>query len=377
MNEPYIYLDTIVFRIQNYGGASTYWKELLANYYKKSGVNIVVQDSDKSKLNIDGKSIIDLFHNDRLLLENAMPVSVLRYLPLTTKLPAKSIYHASYYRVSFQRSIVNIFTVHDFTHKRGYASKFPRKLVHIGLTAMGLKKADGIICISENTKKDLMLYYPQIPETKVKVIYHGVSDAFYPIHKLLLKKFRDELSLNEPFTLFVGKREGYKKFDIVPAAVSQTANLKLFIVGGGPLSVAEQAQLERILPGRYFKLENVSNQELNELYNYAHSLIYPSIYEGFGIPLLEAMKAGCPVITNQLSSLGEIAGDAALFVNEVNAASLTEKLNELNESDLRSSVINKGFNQSAKFTWERCANETYSFYQETYNKRFNKSLNDL
>jgi mannosyltransferase len=373
MNEPNIYLDAIVFRIQTYGGASTYWKELLANYSKKEGINVVVQDSDVNKLNSDGKSIIGLFGNDQLLLEDTMPASILRYLPFTRTLPAKSIYHASYYRVSFQKSIVNIFTVHDFTHKRGYASKFPRKLVHIGLTAMGLKKADGIICISENTKKDLMLYYPQISENRIRVIYHGVSNEFYPVSKTPLKKFRDSLNLAAPYTLFVGKRGGYKMFDIVPAAVGKTANLRLFIVGGGPLSVAELEHLERVLPGRYFKLDNISNEELNELYNYAHSLIYPSIYEGFGIPLLEAMKAGCPVITNRLSSLGEIAGNAALFINDITTIAVAQKLDELADDDLRNKLINRGFDQSAKFTWEKCADETYNFYKEIYSKRFNKN----
>ncbi|MBE9585158.1 glycosyltransferase family 4 protein [Mucilaginibacter sp. JRF] len=377
MNQTKIYLDTIVFRIQTFGGASTYWKELLVNYSKLNNINLVIQDDDTNKLNHDGKSVIDSYRNNRLIVENKLPVGLLRYMPFTKRLPPASLYHASYYRVSFQRDIANIFTVHDFTHKRGYASRFPRKLVHIGLTAIGLKRADGIICISENTKKDLLHFYPEIEENKVKVIYHGVSDDFHPLQKNSGYKFRDITDLNESYALFVGKRGGYKKFDLVPEAIKRNTDLKLFIIGGGPLSAAELELLENNLPGRYVKLDNVNNSELNILYNYAHSLIYTSIYEGFGIPLLEAMKAGCPVVTNQLSSLGEISGDAALFIDQINSEELAKKLSALADINLRKTLISKGFDQSAKFTWDKCAADTYNFYKEIYYKRFSKHLDDL
>ncbi|WP_259067108.1 glycosyltransferase family 4 protein [Mucilaginibacter sp. X4EP1] len=371
-NQIKIYLDSIVFRIQKFGGASTYWKELLINFLKLDDVNVVLQSADFDELNNDGKEIAGLLTDkNKLLIENTLPVSLLRYLPFTKRLPAKSIYHNSYYRTCFQKNVVNIFTVHDFTHKRGYASKFPRKLIHIGLTAIGLKNADGIICISENTKKDLMHYYPGIPEKKIKVIYHGVSDEFY---HLPIKKdgwFRDKFELSDKYALFVGKRGGYKKFDILPEAISSIKGLKLVMVGGGELSQTEYDELNKFLPGRFYKLDGIDNGELNELYNNAYCLIYTSIYEGFGIPLLEAMKAGCPVITNKLSSLGEVAGDAALMLESITTESLAKKLIELEDGVLRADLIEKGFNQSEKFTWDKCFTETYSFYREIYNQKFN------
>jgi mannosyltransferase len=367
-----VYLDTIVFRIQKYGGASTYWKELLIDFLRLKNVYLIVQSNDLSELNSDGKVVVNLYDHRKLFLENILPASFLRYLPFTKILPAKSIYHASYYRTSFQKNIVNIFTVHDFTHKKGYASKYPRKMVHIGLTFLGIKNADGIICISQNTKNDLIYYYPQIPEDRVKVIYHGVSKSFYPFAQHPNKIFRSKFNLKESFALFVGKREGYKNFAIVPEAIKKIENLKLVIVGGGELSKAENEHLDRILPGRYYKLDDVSNEELNELYNYAYCLIYTSIYEGFGIPLLEAMKAGCPVITNRLSSLHEVAGDAALMINDNTSGQIAERLNELCDESFRNVLIDSGFVQSAKFTWEKCAQETSLFYQEIYDRKFSE-----
>ena len=365
-----IYLDTIVFRIQKFGGASTYWKELLGNFIKLKNIGIVLQSENFNDLNNDGQEIVkQLNPQNKLLIEDKLPVALLRYLPFTKRLPAGSIYHSSYYRTCLQKSVINIFTVHDFTHKKGYASKFPRKLVHIGLTALGLKNADGIICISENTKRDLMYYYPQIPEKKIKVIYHGVGDDFYKIENEIDRNFKGVFNLDEPFVLFVGKRGGYKKFDIIPDAVKKVKNLKLLVVGGGAFSDEEIINLEKALPGRYYKLDGIDNAGLNILYNNAVSLIYTSLYEGFGIPLIEAMKAGCPVITNDLSSLGEVAGNAALFLNNLTSDALYEALSKLDDEILRADIIAKGFKQSAKFNWEKCFKETFLFYQEIYKQK--------
>ncbi|AMR32933.1 hypothetical protein A0256_16660 [Mucilaginibacter sp. PAMC 26640] len=369
-----IFLDSIVFQIQKFGGASTYWKELLSNFVKLNGVNIILQSARKEDLNHDGRIICDLVEsfNVNLLIEDTIPVSLLRYLPLTRRLPPKSLYHNSYYRTCLQKNVVNIFTVHDFTHKRGLASKFPRKLIHIGLTALGLKNADGIICISQSTKNDLLHYYPHIREDKIRVIYHGVSDVFSPLRNYTgAKIFNDQLNLAEQYVLFVGKRAGYKKFEIIPEALLKHKHLKLVIVGGGDIKQQEWASLNAALPGRFIHLNGVNNEQLNVLYNYAHCLVYTSVYEGFGIPVLEAMKAGCPVITNRLSSLGEISGDAALFINDVTAASLDQKLTEINTPEMRQQLIAKGLERSRLFTWEKCSAETLNFYKEIYNTRFN------
>lgn len=369
-NQLKIYLDNVVFKIQKFGGASTYWKELLSNFIKMDNVNLIFQIKDKSELNDDGLYIYNrLTEKNNVIMENKLPASLLRYLPLTKRIPANSIYHNSYYRTCLQSNVVNIFTIHDFTHKRGYASKFPRKIVHIGLTYLGLINADGIICISENTKRDLMLFYPQIPEDKITVIYHGVSNDFHPI-KRRFNLFRNKLSLTEPFVLFVGKRQGYKKFDIVPEAVKEIENLKLVIIGGGKLNENEEKYLDDVLPERYYKFDDVSNAELNELYNHAYSLIYTSIYEGFGIPLLEAMKAGCPVIANKLSSLPEVAGDSALLIDVIGSQQIAEMLRMLKDKNLRDRLIAKGFEQCTKFTWDKCFYKTYSFYKTIYNKKF-------
>jgi glycosyltransferase involved in cell wall biosynthesis len=364
-----IFLDNIVFNIQKFGGASTYWSELQKYFIKLNNVNIIIQNKEQQPSAPEDQT---KGSNVKYILETLLPASITRYLPLTVRLPAKSLYHASYYRTCLQKNVVNIFTVHDFTHKKGLASKFPRKLVHISLTGIGIRNADGIICISENTKKDLMFYYPQIPENKIKVIYHGVSEHFFPVEKKPNNILNDVLNLNEPFVLFIGKRGGYKKFDIVAEAIKKVENFNLVIIGGGELSIEELTYLNSNLKGSFIKLDGLNNIELNALYNNAFALIYPSVYEGFGFPVVEAMRAGCPVISNNLSSIPEVGGDAIIMIDEISADSIVEKINLLKQNEVRLSMINKGLKQSEKFTWEKCFNETYSFYKEIYKRKFSE-----
>jgi glycosyltransferase involved in cell wall biosynthesis len=366
-----IYLDNIIYGIQKYGGVTTYWKELQKYFIKLDSVRIITQSKDQSIFDLSGNEYNIILQKNKFIFENLFPASILRFLPFTKRLPVRSLYHSSYYRTCLQKNVVNIYTVHDFTYKKGYSAKFPRRLVHITLTSLGLRNADGIICISENTRKDLMHYFPQIPENKIRVIYHGVSKDFFPIEKATNNDITEALNLNGPFVIFIGKRRMYKNFDIVPQAVKQASDLKLVIIGGGDLSSSEVEDLENTMPDMYIKLSNINNHDLNVLYNKAFALIYPSISEGFGFPIVEAMRAGCPVITTNLSSIPEVGGNAALMINEVSSEAISEKINLLRNRNMRVSIIEAGFHQSAKFTWERCFSETLKFYDDTYKQKFN------
>jgi glycosyltransferase involved in cell wall biosynthesis len=364
-----VYLDNIVFSIQKFGGASTYWQELLKRFVSKENVILISQNEDKPIFDIDGELFDYKSNKNSFLLEKTFKPKFLRYLPLTKRLPKGSLYHNSYYRTCFQKSVVNIFTIHDFAHKKGYASSFPRNVVHIGLTSIGLKNADGIIAISENTKKDLLFYYPNIPENKIKVIYHGVNEDFYPLEKIRSQMFKDQLNLDDRYVLFIGKRGGYKNFDLVVQALSAFNDIKLVIVGGEKMNDEEYNNLISKLPSGFLKFDGLENEEINLLYNYAFSLVYPSKFEGFGFPIVEAMRSGCPVITTTLTSIPEVAGDAALYIED-SSHSLIQKITELRSDNIRTSFIERGFRQSRKFSWEKCASETFQFYQDIYNSKY-------
>ena len=345
-----VIFDNIIFNLQRTGGISSYWFELCK---RLSSQNTIFFESGNKNILSSALTIPRVY-------ETFIPTFISRYLPFTRILPKHSILHSSYYRFSLQKSVINITTVYDFTYEF-FFSGF-QKQVHTLQKKLAVLNSDGIVCISENTKKDLLRFYPEIDSKKVKVIYISASDEYFPIGTPSIIDGFAEL-LNKPFVLFVGDRSHYKNFNKAVEVVKKIPILNLVVAGGKPLTKSEMGFL-KTLQGRFYFYQGISAKNLNWLYNTAFCLLYPSSYEGFGIPILEAMKAGCPVVTTNLSSIPEVAGDAALLVNKPDVNSLVKKVNLLFDSATREDLIQKGFKQAAKFSWDRCFDETIAFYDE-------------
>jgi len=138
----------------------------------------------------------------------------------------------------------------------------------------------------------------------------------------------------------------------------------LVIVGGGGFSHNEVQMLNTKLPGRHMHLTGLASEDLNCLYNRAICLLYPSSYEGFGIPPLEAMKAGCPVVAVRSSSIPEVCGDAALLAESAEPEKFLALIATLNQTDTRLKIREKGFAQAARFSWDKTFSETMQCYAE-------------
>ncbi|MGL4533676.1 MAG: glycosyltransferase family 4 protein [Fusobacteriaceae bacterium] len=345
-----IYLDNIVFSKQDSAGISVYWKEISNRILndKSHSANIVEQEINSKNIFRSEMKI----PKEIIKYENRLPLWLYKFLPLTLKIEENSIFHSSYYRVSYSRKVKNIVTVHDFTHE--YFFPLHKKFLNYWKKKLAIMKADGIICISQNTKKDLLKFHPWAKNKKIKVIYNGVGDQFFPINGIEKEKN----------ILFVGSRVSYKNFNMAVDVLKELKSYNLVIIGGGKLSDDEKKNLEKKIPGRYVHKTGISSENLNLEFNKAFAFIYPSSYEGFGIPILESMKAGCPVITTNKSSIPEVADNAALLVKEIKSEEFLEKIIYLKNQENRNEIIEKGIKHSTKFSWETTYLETISFYQE-------------
>lgn len=250
-------------------------------------------------------------------------------------------------------------TVFDLIHEKFYSLERVKKYKDEKIRA--LKKSDFIICISENTKKDLIEYY-NVSEKKIKVIY--LAGLVKKNKEFKLEKFS-----NKPYILYVGNRHGYKNFEIILHAVKSNNEIKnnfqLFFFGGGNFSKKEIETFKKYnFEPEQFKHIGDNEQLLGSLYSKAFCLIYPSLYEGFGLPVLEAMENNCPVLCSNTSSLPEVGGDAVEYFDPKNKESLICSLkNIILSNTYRENLIKKGYLRSKIFSWNNTALLTSEVYK--------------
>ena len=356
-NSYKVVYDNIVFSLQKAGGISGVWGELISRTIKKSEFDCSFLEYRAANVNINRK---DLFIPDDTLIEGGiLPVQVERFLNPKLDRSGNFIFHSSYYRTCNSLNAKNVTTVHDFIHER-----FRSRILYINHVQKkrAVLKSDAIICVSESTKKDLLNYFPKINRDKVYVVYNGVDDRIFK--KLAIEEPIDIFNLGK-YVLFVGNRDqAYKNFKSVVHALKDHPDLNLVVVGGGRPSTKERENIKKELNGRIHFLSNVCNNELNILYNFSYALLYPSLYEGFGMPIIEAQSAGCPVIATNCSSIPEIAGDSAILVENGTSVELSHSLHLLKDVAVRSAYVEKGFSNSTRFSWEKMANKVADIYKE-------------
>ncbi len=222
-----------------------------------------------------------------------------------------------------------------------------------------VKRASKITTISQASKNDIIKYY-KVPATKVVVTYPGIKKMNSNLKK---KDLLTKYEIGGDYILFVGTLQPRKNLSRLIEAMAQLKdkNIKLVVVGkkGWMFEEILAAPAKFGVTDKVKFLENVPDVDLPELYESAACFVLPSLYEGFGLPVLEAMQNGCPVITSNVSSLPEAGGDAALYVNPLDASDIADKIDKvLEDSDLRGKMIKEGYEQVKKFSWEKTARET-------------------
>lgn len=354
-----INFDGQIFGLQKYGGISRYIIDL-ANSIKEN----------YTKYNCDILSFISIneylknsaYFDTLIRIKKPIPKSTriihwlnVIYLFIKSHLSKQDIIHLTFYSSLFQifkpKCKKLIVTVYDFTDEVDPSVNNPRAINDKLIT---LKAADLIICISHNTQKDLKNLYPQYAGKSI-VIHFGYSS----LKKKIAKNYLQDLPILGDYILFVGQRGRYKNFELLYNSYLDLNRTNLTLVAFGP----EPSKEEKIL---YQKVKFVSGNDelLANFYKKARCFIFPSSYEGFGIPSLEAMEMECPIIIPNSSCFPEIVGDAGLYFECGNKKDLASKLNEiLDNESLRNSLIIKGKKRFKEFTYERCAKETIAAYE--------------
>ena len=263
-----------------------------------------------------------------------------------------------------------VVTIHDLAFRR-----FPQYIEKKNLSFLNdnlprtLAKADKIIAVSRFTKEELLKFYP-LPDEKIKVIYEGIDEIFRRSNdRLQLDKVREKYKLPEKFLLWVGTLEPRKNiFGLLEAFAifkeRDKTNYKLVMAGKRGWNY--QGFFEKVqnlsLTDDVLLTEYAADKDLPFIYNLAEVFIFPSFYEGFGLPPLEAMACGLPVITTP--ALGEVAEEAALMVSPHDASGIARGMAEvLENTDLKANLIQKGLKQAGKFSWDKAASETLSLYE--------------
>ena len=237
-------------------------------------------------------------------------------------------------------------------------------------TAYSVRNARRILTISEASENDIIKHYRLKPE-KVVVTYPGVKkDSGIKNHKLSMEDLRKRYGVGNDYILFVGTLQPRKNIVRLIEAFSQLdspSNLTLAVVGkpGWLYEEIYKAPKKFGVEGKVKFLDYVPNEDLPLLYKNALCFVLPSLYEGFGLPVLEAMTYGCPVVTSNVSSLPEAAGEAAILVDPESVESIKEGIEKvIGDKTLRDSLVKKGYEQVKKFSWEKCAKETLKVLEE-------------
>lgn len=285
--------------------------------------------------------------------------------------PKYDLYHLTNQNISFFKVAPKVITCHDIIHEMYPASKMHRMMGK--MMYKGLKDAAHIITDSDATASDLQYKYG-ISEEKMTTIYLGIDpEMFIPQEDVSSIWSKYGLERDKEYILHISSEQPRKNVEGIIKAFywlkKQSGRKDLILLKAGESQYAQDRKnLMSLITSLGLEKDvrfigRVSTEDLARLYCIAKMFVFPSFYEGFGLPVIEAMACGCPVITSNVSSLPEVAGDACVMVDPRDHQKMGSFMLELLQDDvLRSSLIHKGIDRAAQFSWERCADETAKVY---------------
>ncbi len=342
---PKIIIDGVFFQLYQTGIARV-WKSLLEEWSNNDfAKHIIVLDRASTAPKIPGiryRQIPQYDYNDtdtdREMLQQICDEE------------AADLFISSYYTTPI--TTPSVFMAHDMIPElMGWDLNHPMwREKHYGI-----QHASAYIAVSENTAQDLIKCFPDINSDAVTVAPLGVQSTFNPAQSEEINAFKTNYGITKPYFLLVGSSTGYKNSTLFFEAFVKLATRNGFDIictgSGGVLA----PEWRTYTSGSTVHMLQLSDSELAIAYSGAIALVYPSKYEGFGLPILESMACGCPVITCANASIPEVAGEAAIYINDNDAEGLANALCEVQKPGIRQLLINRGIEQAKKFTWSSMA----------------------
>ena len=368
-----VIVDGCIFSHQKQGGISRIYHEIfpkMCELDKDLSLTVISKDQLNQEIPMH-KQVKAYVAPDYILFlrPNRLWLGFIKYLK--NKWVAKKagsgtgkIWHSTYYTLPESWSGKMIVTVYDMIHEK-YPNYFTSKNCdHVRkIKRESIERADAVICISQTTKDDILAFY-NVESSKLHVVPLAPSKIFKVVDEIENKV--NQYCNGRKFLLYVGGRVNYKNTDLLFKAYAsweQRKNVSLLCVGG-KFSEAELSFFKELgIEQDVFCVQNVTDEELCVLYNKAELFVYPSLYEGFGIPLLEAMACGCPVVASRIPSTEEVAGDNAFYFDADNINSLCLALDQALVPEERERKIQLGIERVKNYSWEKTAQMTLEIYR--------------
>lgn len=288
-------------------------------------------------------------------------------LPGLIRRTRADLYHSPYYLMPYRAGMPTILTVYDLIPLRFPDLVSDRARLLFRLTsALAIRSCQRVIAISEATRQDFIRFF-HCPPAKITAIPLAAKASFCPQSAAEIERVRQKYHLDGPFGLYIGINKPHKNLvKLIEAWAGLGAKSSLLVIAGAWDPKYPQArQVAAGLDEQVRFLGQVDEVDLPGLYSAATIFVFPSLYEGFGLPVLEALACGTPTACAQTSSLPEVAGQAAMYFDPQDTTSIREAITELFANiQLRRDLQERGIEQAARFSWERTARETLEIYRQ-------------
>jgi glycosyltransferase involved in cell wall biosynthesis len=358
-------------KLRDYG-IGTYIRNLvrnLARIDRTTDYVLIVQPSDveiASALGDNFRTVPDWSGNYSIREQLSIPLDLRR--------EKVDLFHAPHYVLPPLTPCKSVVTIHDCIHLR-FPQYLPNRLAYVYARSslwVATHRASRVLTVSETSKRDILRYF-RVPESRIDVIYNAIDERLGEApSETELAEVRERYQLNDPFVLYTGNIKPHKNLERLIEAFHALRRggleqVQLLIIGD---EISKYPALRRAV--HRYKLHKhvrffgfVPDKTLASLYRLASVFVFPSLYEGFGLPPLEAMAAGTPVITSNVSSLPEVVGNAAILIDPYEPGSIAEAMRRvLTDAPLREDLREKGLARVKEFSWERSVQRVRQIYTE-------------